>query len=158
MAIFSGKIIEAYYTNADNSTVEVIYKEGTQAISYYMPVDFTNQDFKELIAEHDTDKIAESTIQRNRNYAKQLSDLVDASIKGKAELKQKVSVEDFVKKILNFDADDKESQEIFFTMKVEIFEMVYSYLRIVTLNFVYLFYFQMQNHKVQKLPVLTNLH
>ena len=122
MAIFSGKIIEAYYTNADNSTVEVIYKEGAQAISYYMPVDFTNQDFKELIAEHDTDKIAESTIQRNRNYAKQLSDLVDAGIKVKTDLKQKVSVEDFVKKILNFDANDQESQEIFFTMKVEIFE------------------------------------
>ena len=122
MAIFSGKIIEAYYTNADNSTVEVIYKEGTKAISYYMPVDFTNQDFKDLIAEHDTDKIAESTIQRNRNYAKQLSDLVDAGIKVKTDLKQKVSVEDFVKKILNFDVDDQESQEIFFTMKVEIFE------------------------------------
>ena len=122
MAIFSGKIIEAYYTNADNSTVEVIYKEGKQAISYYMTVDFTNQDFKDLIAEHDTDKIAESTIQRHRNYAKQLRDMVDAGIQVKTDVKQKVSVEDFVKKILNFDANDQESQEIFFTMKVEIFE------------------------------------
>ena len=28
MAIFSGKIIEAYYANPDNNTVEVIYREG----------------------------------------------------------------------------------------------------------------------------------
>ena len=39
MAIFSGKIIEAYYSNADNDTIEVIYKEGTKAISFYVPVD-----------------------------------------------------------------------------------------------------------------------
>ena len=28
MAIFSGKVIEAYYTNSDSDTIEVIYKEG----------------------------------------------------------------------------------------------------------------------------------
>ena len=35
MAIFSGKIIEAYYSNSENDTVEVIYKEGKQAINHY---------------------------------------------------------------------------------------------------------------------------
>jgi hypothetical protein len=51
-----------------------------------------------------------------------LSDLVDAGIKSRSDLKQKISVEDFVKKILDFDPDDRECREIFFTMKVQIFE------------------------------------
>ena len=42
MAIFSGKIIEAYYANPDNDTVEVIYKEGNKALPCYVPVDNEN--------------------------------------------------------------------------------------------------------------------
>ena len=42
MAIFSGKIIEAYYSNSENDTVEVIYKDGEQAINHYLKVDFNN--------------------------------------------------------------------------------------------------------------------
>ena len=122
MAIFTGKIIEAYFANTENDTVEVIYKEGTKAISHYLPVDFNNQDFKDLIEEYDTDKIAEATIAKNRKYAQQLSDLVDSGIKQKTEVKQKISVEDFVQKLLSFDHDSPECKEILFTMKVEIFE------------------------------------
>ncbi len=122
MAIFSGKIIEAYFANSDNDTVEVIYQDGKRAISHYIAVDWNNADFKALVSEYDTDKIAEATIARNRGYAKQLSDMVDAGIKAKTDVKQRISVEDYVKKILNFDAKDTECKEIFFTMKVEIFE------------------------------------
>ena len=96
MAIFSGKIIEAYFTNSENNAVEVIYENGKRAISHYLPVDYNNQDFKDLISEYSTDKIAESTIARNRRYAQQLSDIVDAGIKAKTDIKQRVSVEDFV--------------------------------------------------------------
>ena len=122
MAIFSGKIIEAYFANSENNTVEVIYREGDKAINHYLSVDFKNQDFKDLIAEYDTDKIAEATIARNRKYAQQLSDMVDAGIKAKTDVKQRISVEDFVKKILEFDHNDEECKEILFTMKVQMFE------------------------------------
>ena len=108
MAIFSGKIIEAYFTNSENNTVEVIYKEGPRAINHYLPVDYNEQDFKDLIAEYDTDKIAESTIARNRKYAQQLSEMVDAGIKARSDVKQKISVQDFVKKLLNFKHNDEE--------------------------------------------------
>ena len=80
MAIFSGNIIEAYYANSDNDTIEVIYKQGEQAINHFLKVDYNDQDFKDLIEEYDTDKIAASTIARNRQYAKQLSDMVDQGI------------------------------------------------------------------------------
>jgi hypothetical protein len=122
MAIFNGKIIEAYFANSENNAVEVIYKDGEQAINHYLAVDFNNQDFKDLIKEYSTDKISEATIARNRNYAKQISDLVDTGIKVKTDVKEKVSVEDFVKKILYFDPADSESKEILFTIKIEIFE------------------------------------
>jgi|TARA_B100001094_G_C17964383_1_gene687111 hypothetical protein len=122
MAIFSGKIIEAYFANSENDAVEVIYKDGNRAINHYLSVDFNNQDFKDLIKEYNTDKIAEATIARNRRYAQQLSDIVDAGIKSKTDTKQRISIEDIVRKILMFDADDKECQEILFTLKIEIFE------------------------------------
>ena len=122
MAIFSGKIIEAYFANSDNSTVEVIYKDGGKAINHYLKVDFNNQDFKDLIKEYDTDKIAEATMARNRNYAKQLSDLIDVGIKSKTEVQHKISVEDFVKKLIDFDKDNSTCLEILFSLKVLIFE------------------------------------
>ena len=46
MAIFSGNIIEAYYANENNDTVEVIYKQGEQAINHFLKVvdDMGHQD------------------------------------------------------------------------------------------------------------------
>ena len=44
MAIFSGKIIEAYYANSNNDTVEVIYRENDKAVVFYVPVDHENQE------------------------------------------------------------------------------------------------------------------
>ena len=124
MAIFSGKIIEAYYSNSENDTVEVIYKQGEQAINHYLKVDFNDQDFKDLIKEYDTDKIAGSTIARNRNYARQLSEMVDAGIRAKTDKKEKVkvSVDDFIDSIINFKSGDKQSAETLFALKVKIFE------------------------------------
>ena len=124
MAIFSGNIIEAYYANEDNNTVEVIYKQGEQAINHFLKVDYKDQDFKDLIAEYDTDKIAGSTIARNRNYARQLSELVDAGIRSKTDSKEKVkvSVDDFIDSIINFKSGDKQSAETLFALKVKIFE------------------------------------
>ena len=122
MAIFSGNIIEAYYANSENNTVEVIYKQGEKAINHYLKVDYKNQDFKDLIEEYDTDKIAASTIARNRNYAKQLSDMVDQGIKAKTDVKQKISVEEYIDSMLNFNSSDKQSAEILFALKVKVFE------------------------------------
>ena len=124
MAIFSGNIIEAHYANEKNDTVEVIYKQGEKAINHYLKVDFNNQDFKDLIAEYDTDKIAGSTIARNRNYARQLSELVDAGIKSKTDTNEKVrvTIDDFIDSLINFKSADKQSAEILFALKVKVFE------------------------------------
>ena len=124
MAIFSGIIIEAYYANSDNDTIEVIYKQGEQAINHFLKVDYNDQDFKDLIAEYDTDKIAGSTIARNRNYARQLSELVNAGIQSRTDKneKVKVTIDDFIDSIINFDNKNEQCNEILFALKVKLFE------------------------------------
>ena len=124
MAIFSGNIIEAYYANSDNDTIEVIYKQGEKAINHFLKVDYNNQDFKDLIAEYDTDRIAGSTIARNRNYARQLSELVNAGIQSRTDKNEKVKVtmDDFIDTIINFDNKNEQCNEILFALKVKLFE------------------------------------
>ena len=124
MAIFSGNIIEAYYANSENNTIEVIYKQGEKAINHFLKVDYNNQDFKDLIAEYDTDRIAGSTIARNRNYARQLSELVNAGIQSRTDKneKVKVTIDDFIDTIINFDNKNEQCNEILFALKVKIFE------------------------------------
>ena len=124
MAIFSGNIIEAYYANEKNDTVEVIYKQGEQAINHFLKVDYNDQGFKDLIAEYDTDKIAGSTIARNRNYARQLSELVNAGIQSRTDKneKVKVTIDDFIDSIINFDNKNEQCNEILFALKVKLFE------------------------------------
>ena len=124
MAIFSGNIIEAYYANENNDTVEVIYKQGEKAINHYLKVDYNDQDFKDLIKEYDTDRIAGSTIARNRNYARQLSELVNAGIQSRTDKneKVKVTIDDFIDTIINFDNKNEQCNEILFALKVKLFE------------------------------------
>ena len=64
MAIFSGNIIEAYYANSDNDTIEVIYKQGEKAINHFLRVDYNDQDFKDLI---NNSKLSINIVSSRRN-------------------------------------------------------------------------------------------
>ena len=59
MAIFSGKIIEASYTNEAKDTVEIVYKEGTKAVVYYLQINHSHPDTIDLIKEYSLDKSKE---------------------------------------------------------------------------------------------------
>ena len=78
----------------------------------------------DLIAEYDTDKIAGSTIARNRNYARQLSELVNAGIQSRTDKneKVKVTIDDFIDSIISFDNKNEQCNEILFALKVKLFE------------------------------------
>jgi hypothetical protein len=120
MAIFSGKIIEAYYTNSDNTAVEVIYKDGPRAINHYLAVDGEHPDFQDLVSEYPLAKLAETTVMRNKEALVQLNRVVDARVKLKMEdepLKNFDSVLDFV---LNYDS--KKHAEELFNLKLKIFD------------------------------------
>ena len=48
--------------------------------------------------------------------------MVDQGIKSKTDVKQKVSVEEFIDSMLNFNSSDQQSAEILFALKVKVFE------------------------------------
>ena len=122
MAIFSGKIIEAYFANAENDTVEVLYKENNKAVSFYVPVDYENGLYQDLIKEYDNEQITQSTLNRNRMYAKQVKDLVHAQKTAVVNKKNKTNVADFINLILEYDEQIKEHLDVMFQLKVRIFE------------------------------------
>ena len=62
MAIFSGKIIEASYTNAKKDTVEIVYKEETKAIVYYIQTNHNHPHFQDLIKEYPNKKFSIDSI------------------------------------------------------------------------------------------------
>ena len=122
MAIFSGKIIEAYYANPDNDTVEVIYKEGNKALPCYVPVDHENDLYKSLIKEYSSEQISQSTLNRNSLYAKQVRDLVNAQKSAIVNKTNKTNIEDFANSIINFNSKNKFDLDTMFALKVRIFE------------------------------------
>jgi hypothetical protein len=120
MAIFSGKIIEAYYTDANNTTVEVIYKEGEKAINHYLSTDMSHPDFKDLIREYPVTKIADTTISRNKEAYKQLNRVVEAKLKQKIEDKPMQNFDSVMEFVINY--DPKKQSEQLFSLKLKIFE------------------------------------
>jgi len=120
MAIFSGKIIEAYYTNSDNDSVEVIYKEGKRAINHYLPMDMGHPDVKDLLDEYPLAKIADSTVARNKEAINQLNRIVEAKVKQKVEDKPMQNFDSVMEYIINY--DPKKQAEDLFSLKLKIFE------------------------------------
>ena len=120
MAIFSGKIIEAYYIDANNTTIEVIYKEGEKAINHYLSTDMSHPDFKDLIKEYPVTKIADTTISRNKEAYRQLNRVVEAKLKQKIEDKPMQNFDSVMEFVINY--DPKKQAEQLFSLKLKIFE------------------------------------
>ena len=120
MAIFSEKIIEAYYTNTDNSAIEIIYQDGKRAISHYIAVDYNNEDFKALISEYPLAKIADSTVARNKEALNQLNRVVDARMKIKMEDSPMRSFDSVIDFVLSY--SEKEHAEQLFNLKLKVFD------------------------------------
>ena len=121
MAIFTGNIIEAYYANPENTAVEVIYKDGDRAINHYMLVDMTHNDFRDLIEEYPMSKLADSTIQRNKNTMGQLARLVDSKVQEKLDDKPLKDFNSALEFIINY--DPKKQAEELFSLKLKIFDL-----------------------------------
>ena len=127
MAIFSGKIIEAYYTDQQKSTIEVIYKEGEKAFSHYLKHDNSHPDFQDLIKEYDIESLTNTTIKRLNNYRKQLKDTISdfqqqALEKVETELKDVRDL--FFNSMMSFDTEDQKHLEILFTFKLKAFNTI----------------------------------
>ena len=119
MAIFSGKVIEAYYTNSDSDTIEVIYKEGEKAISHYMVVDWDHPDFKDLIKEYSVADIEKATVARIRKTNEQIKSIVAKNLKNKIK-EADLGMDNMLNFILNY--NHKTDMEKLFALKIKIFD------------------------------------
>ena len=124
MAIFSEKIIEAYYSDPNSTTIEVIYKEGEKAVSYYLKVNHSHSDFQDLIKEYDLEKIQLTTNKRIASYKEQINKIV-GNLKNDL-VSQNEAIKNahssFFNIILGFDEKQKEHLDFLFTLKLKIFE------------------------------------
>ena len=119
MAIFSGKVIEAYYTNSDSDTIEIIYKEGEKAISHYMVVDWDHPDFKDLIKEYSVADIEKATVARIRKTNEQIKSIVAKNVKNKIK-EADLGMDNMLNFILNY--NHKTDMEKLFALKIKIFD------------------------------------
>ena len=64
MAIFSNKVVSAKFIDRPNNMlIEVLYEDNDQIIPYTLEVDFTSNDFNDLLAEVTLEEIEENTLQ-----------------------------------------------------------------------------------------------
>jgi len=119
-AIFKGRIIEAYYTDPENSTVEVIYMDGKRAINHYIAADMAHPDFQDLVQEYGLEKIEESTIAKNKAALGQLSRVVDIKVKQEIDAMPLESFQHVMDFVVNYDV--KKHADNLFNLKLQIFE------------------------------------
>jgi hypothetical protein len=61
MARFSNKIESLKYADREHKTIEILYKNGESINSYYIEVDYNNQDFLDLLKEYSIEDIEDQT-------------------------------------------------------------------------------------------------
>jgi hypothetical protein len=126
MAIFSDKIIEAYYTNKEKNTIEVIYKDGEKAISHYLTYDPSHPDFQDLLKEYGSENLLKTTTNRLNGYRSQLKKVVSDYQQGAlkvAEDEVNSLRNNFFSSLINFDIENQKHLEFLFTLKLKIFEL-----------------------------------
>ena len=130
MAAFSGKIMNAHYTNNERDTICVMWSDGEFAREHYLVVDEEDDQFQELLSEWSYDSLDESTkvyIENARNefhqaferYAKERNLYGYTEDGGTPEEKEKeevilLNIEDL---IFNFDPEDNAQKEELFKLK-----------------------------------------
>lgn len=124
-AIFKGKIIEAYYTDPENSTVEVIYMEGKRAINHYMAADMSHPDFQDLVQEYGLEKLEQSTIEKNKAALGQLSRVVAIKVQQEIDARPLESFQHVMNFVVNYDV--KKHADNLFNLKLQIFDVVKQY-------------------------------
>ena len=87
-----------------------------------MCIGHENDLYKSLVKEYSSEQISQSTLNRNKLYAKQIRDLVFAQKTGLVNQKHKTNIEDFVNILIDFKSENKEHLDVMFQLKVRIFE------------------------------------
>ena len=73
MARFSGKIENLRYADEQHKSIEILYKNVETINSYHIEVDYTNQDFLDLLEEYSIEDIEEGYLCDKRSFLRQPS-------------------------------------------------------------------------------------
>ena len=151
MALFSGKIVDAYYSDPDLKFIEVLYeadeqqkKAGVDLLSHALTVDEKDDQFKDLLKEWSLDQIDESTKARNEQYRDEFrmafhnyamehdlyghgnpdenKALLDHSILKSEGKTDPDLVQGSLNMLFEFDIEDKIHKEDLFKLKLKMFE------------------------------------
>ena len=124
MAIFSGKIIEASYTNEAKDTVEIVYKEGTKAVVYYIQINYSHPDTIDLIKEYSLDKVQETTTAKIKQYNDEIKEANKLDLqKLTDELKVKANnFTNWYEFMFHFDKKNPNHMNYLFEMKLKLFD------------------------------------
>ena len=124
MAIFSGKIIEASYTNETKDTVEIVYKEGTKAVVYYLQINHSHPDTIDLIKEYSLDKVQETTTAKIKQYNDEIKEANKLDLqKLTDELKVKANnFTNWYEFMFHFDKKNPNHMNYLFEMKLKLFD------------------------------------
>lgn len=129
MAEFSGNIIEAYYTNPEHNSIEIIFKKGEKAFNYHMNVNYDHPDFKEFIKEYSLEKVQQTTNQRLKNYKENVEKAIENYrnseyvSKTQIEKTKKKLTDDFIDFLINFNENNKDQMDLLFTLKLKVFDL-----------------------------------
>ncbi len=135
MAHFSGKIINAYYTNEYRDTICVMWSDGQVAREHYVVVDEVDHQFKELVEEWSYDSLEQATKQLNDNVSQEFKDAFERyairnNLYGYGEGKKPEIVDkdevisaDFNTLIFGFNPNNTEQKEQLFKLKLQLFEV-----------------------------------
>ena len=120
---FCGRIVEAYYTNAEQDSVSILWTDGEKNRDYHLKVDEEDDQFKALLAEFSYESIDECTLRKNElgrqwwrdafeSYAEQNGLNSDVSEERQSDLNI----------IFDFDPENSEHKEGLFKLKLQMFE------------------------------------
>ena len=132
MAIFSGKIVDAYYSNPELTTVELLYEAdnkqqeaGVEMMAHHLTVDENDSQFQDLLKEWSYEKIDEATKARNEQYRDEFrmafhNYAMEHDLYGYDNNKD--LMQGSINLIFDFDPEDEKQKEDLFKLKLKMFE------------------------------------
>ena len=124
MAIFSGKIIEASYTNEKKDTIEIVYNVDNKIIPYFIEVNHQHPDFQELIKEYSLDLVQETTTNKIKHHYEKVAEANKLDLdKLKEDLKLKANnFTNWYDFMFHFDKKNDNHMNYLFEMKLKLFD------------------------------------
>ena len=121
---FCGRIVEAYYTNAEQDTVAIMWSDDEKNREYHVVVDEEDDQFKALLAEYSYESLDESTLAKNEINRQWWRDAFNEYAKTH-EFTSGVPNEERqadLSLIFDFDPEILEQKEGLFKLKLQMFE------------------------------------